>query len=100
MLKEEREVTKDMQGTISSSQKGVKEEAREIFHVMGQILLYIFYVAVDNFCTHKMSYLKPQENSVMRLNISDNFPFIFVIFFTLNKLKLNFHHNVASTQDH
>jgi hypothetical protein len=33
-------------------QKRVKEEAREIFHVMGQILLYIFYVAVDISCTH------------------------------------------------
>lgn len=75
-------VTKDMQRTISSSSQHRKKEAREIFHVMGQILLYIFYVLLTS-PAHIMSYLsfrderrarerERKKKSVMRLNARIN----------------------------
>ena len=53
-----------------------EKEAREIFHVKGQILLYIFYVLLTTFA-HIMSYLVPreekrEEDSLMRLNVCKN----------------------------
>lgn len=65
MLREREEVTKDMASNYQQQQhrksQRWRKEAREIFHVMGQILLYIFYVLLTTFA-HILSLISHPES--------------------------------------